>query len=103
MNWQPQAGRLADQVTHQPSAWYEPVASTPRHLLVPAWWANDGNGWNLRDGQTDAAWAEAAYRNRTLVTRIGRHHADLALSDDHPKGRPTSSSTLPSLVIGMFE
>lgn len=61
------------------------------------------SGWTLRDGAADPArWAAAAYSDRTLVTRVGPLHADQATEQDHPEGLPTSSSTLPTLVVGMY-
>jgi protein-L-isoaspartate O-methyltransferase len=43
----------------------------------------------------------AAYSNRTLVTRVGEEHADQA-EEKQADGLPTSSSTLPSLVVQMY-
>ncbi|GHG62928.1 methyltransferase domain-containing protein [Streptomyces griseocarneus] len=58
----------------------------------------------LRDGPSDASrWLDAAYSDTTLVTSVGALHADLATEDDRPRGLPTSSSTLPSLNIQMFQ
>jgi protein-L-isoaspartate O-methyltransferase len=45
----------------------------------------------------------AAYSDRTLVTRIGPLHADQARPEDHPAGLPTSSSTMPGLVVRMYQ
>jgi protein-L-isoaspartate O-methyltransferase len=47
-------------------------------------------------------WADAVYRDKSLVTRIGPLHADLARKEDRPDGRPTSSSTMPGLVVSMY-
>jgi protein-L-isoaspartate O-methyltransferase len=104
MDWESHAKALADGAVHPASRWYEPVAATPRHLFVPRWWKYvDGDGWTLRDGAEDAEqWVSAAYSDRTLVTRIGDLHADHAKPDDHPTGKPSSSSTLPSLVLIMY-
>jgi len=103
VNWQLHAQRLAERVTHPGSRWRDPVANTPRHLLVPAWWARSGGRWELRHGPSDeAAWLESVYRDQTLVTRIGTLHADHARAGDRPRGRPTSSSTLPGLVLQMY-
>ncbi|MEV0477593.1 methyltransferase domain-containing protein, partial [Streptomyces prunicolor] len=44
----------------------------------------------------------AAYANRSLITRVGTLHADKAQLGDHPEGLPTSSATLPSLVVRML-
>ncbi|MFF5246112.1 hypothetical protein ACFY3V_17670 [Streptosporangium sp. NPDC000095] len=70
---------------------------------MPAWWAWSSGHWELRHGPADEeAWLEAAYRDRTLVTRVGTLHADHAKADGGPTGRPASSSTLPGLVVQMY-
>lgn len=104
MNWETRAAAFADQVTDPVSRWRAPVAGVPRHLLVPRWWERDSAGqWALRDGPSDvAAWAEAAYTDTSLITRVGTLHADHAQPGDHPTGRPTSSCTQPSLVVRML-
>jgi protein-L-isoaspartate O-methyltransferase len=101
--WQQHAATLADEVTHPQSRWSDAVRSTPRHLFVPRWWESTPDGAALRDGPSDpAAWMRAAYSDTTLVTRLGALHADHAKSDDRPEWWPSSSSTLPSLVVQMF-
>ncbi|WP_030454713.1 methyltransferase domain-containing protein [Herbidospora cretacea] len=103
MDWRPHARRLADQVTHPGSRWREAVAGTPRHLLVPAWWRPGADGWTACRGSSDEqAWLRHAYADQTLVTRIGELHADDAAHGQAAHGRPTSSSTLPELVLNMF-
>nr|WP_277608131.1 methyltransferase domain-containing protein [Streptomyces boncukensis] len=47
-------------------------------------------------------WLRVAYANRTWVTSIDGQHADHAPDDARTAGRPTSSSTLPGLVVAMF-
>ena len=44
-----------------------------------------------------------AYANVSLVTRVGALHADDAQVEDHPEGLPTSSATLPGLVVRMLQ
>ncbi|WP_405759407.1 protein-L-isoaspartate(D-aspartate) O-methyltransferase [Streptomyces sp. NBC_01420] len=103
MDWETHARRLADEVVRPESRWYGPLATTPRHLFVPHWWHSGERGWELRDGQADAErWAEAAYADRTLVTRVGALHADDAEPGTVAQGFPTSSSTLPGLVVAMY-
>lgn len=103
MDWQPRARALAGQVTHVVSRWRGPVAATPRHLLVPRWWAATDGGWALRVGpQDEPAWLDAAYTDQTLVTQVGAAHADQATSGQQVAGRPASSSTLPSLAVQMY-
>ncbi|MEV6076323.1 methyltransferase domain-containing protein [Streptomyces sp. NPDC052069] len=104
MDWEKRAGRLADQVADPDSRWLAPVASVPRHELVPRWWDRDDTGeWALQDGMDDSGrWAEVAYTDRSLITRVGALHADHATPGDRPEGLPTSSATLPSLVVRML-
>ncbi|WP_369265215.1 methyltransferase domain-containing protein [Streptomyces sp. R35] len=100
MDWEEHAARLADEVTDRVSRWREPVAAVPRHELVPRWWQQVAGEWVLRDGPCDLeAWLAAAYCDTSLVTSIGALHADHALGDEKPTGLPTSSATLPSLVV----
>ncbi|MFE7130947.1 methyltransferase domain-containing protein [Streptomyces sp. NPDC057638] len=104
MDWKPHAERLAIEVTPAVSRWREAVSSVPRHLFVPRWWEATGEGfWGLREGAADeTAWLRAAYSDTSLVTRVGPHHADTALPDDRPGGVPTSSATMPGLVVRML-
>lgn len=105
VDWEPEAARLAAEVTAPVSRWRGPVSVTPRHLFVPRWWRHlDPDGWTLRDGPADEQrWMKAAYSDRSLVTRVGAVHADHAAPADHPAGRPTSSSTMPGLVVRMYQ
>lgn len=103
MDWEPRATALADATVHPLSRWHQPIATTPRHLFTPRWWRRLDGQWTLRDGAADhARWMSAAYSDRTLVTRVGNLHADHATDGDHPNGLPTSSSTLPGLVVAMY-
>ncbi|HEY8977998.1 MAG TPA: methyltransferase domain-containing protein [Streptomyces sp.] len=104
MDWERKANALASQVTDPDSRWLASVAHTPRHELVPRWWETDDQGrWVLRVGASDPdAWLEAAYADRSLVTRVGALHADRASLDDRPEGAPTSSATMPGLVVQML-
>ena len=104
MDWRPHARQLAVEVTHPVSRWRPAVASTPRHLFVPRWWEQTDEGWMLRDGPGDPGrWLRTAYADAgSLVTRIGALHADDVTAADRPTGRPTSSATLPSLVVTML-
>lgn len=105
MTWPQHAERLATAITYRGSRWRDAVASTPRHLFVPRWWdrSRDAADWTLHDGRADEdVWMAAAYRDQTLITKVGPLHADHAKADERPVGRPTSSSTLPSLVLTML-
>ncbi|MYU56702.1 MULTISPECIES: methyltransferase domain-containing protein [Streptomyces] len=101
MNWQHHAEALAHAVAHRSSRWHPLIAETPRHLFIPRWWERDGDAYTLRAPRNDDEWLPAAYADKSLVTRVGPLHADHAEADDRPRGRPTSSATLPSLVVSM--
>jgi protein-L-isoaspartate O-methyltransferase len=103
MDWKPRAAALAAAAAHPGSHWWEPIRQTPRHILVPRWFTPGTQGWTAVDGPSDhEAWANAAYSDTTLVTRIGPAHADHADPVRPVTGLPTSSSTLPSLVVTML-
>ncbi|MGK5641863.1 methyltransferase domain-containing protein [Streptomyces sp. URMC 126] len=101
MNWQRHAEALAEAVTHRSSRWRPLIAETPRHIFIPRWWERDGDAYTLRAPREAGEWMPAAYADRSLITRVGPLHADHAKPDDRPTGRPTSSATLPSLVVAM--
>ncbi|MCY0961491.1 methyltransferase domain-containing protein [Streptomyces sp. H27-H5] len=103
MDWQQHAAALARTAAHPASAWYGPLATVPRHVFVPRWYTSTPEGWTVNDGPADtAAWMEDAYADSTLVTRVGPLHADHAPADEPVTGIPTSSSTLPGLVVQML-
>lgn len=110
VDWTPHADRLASEIAHPVSRWRPVIASIPRHVFVPRWWswsaAGSGFGsdiWELRDGPTnDDDWTRAAYRDRSLVTQVGPRHANRAERGDRPVGMPTSSATLPGLIVQML-
>lgn len=111
MSWQTKAAQLAALVTHPGSRWRRAICALPRHEFVPRSWnrvgpAPGGHGfaeWELFDGSTDEErWLNDAYANRSLVTEIGGRHADDAALGDRTVGRPTSSATMPGLVVQMF-
>lgn len=109
MNWKPHAAHLADKAAHPASRWHRVIASVPRHAFVPRWWAWAGPGplwhdrWELREGPAEpTAWINAAYADKSLITQVGDQHADHARSGDKPGGQPTSSATLPGLLVQMY-
>ena len=103
MDWEAHARRLAAEVVRPESRWHEPLAATPRHAFVPCWWENVGGQWELREGAADPGrWLDAAYSDQTLVTRVGALHADDAPPGCVTPGLPTSSSTLPGLIVQMY-
>ncbi|MFI5814879.1 protein-L-isoaspartate(D-aspartate) O-methyltransferase [Streptomyces sp. NPDC051643] len=104
MDWEAHARRLAGEVTRVESRWYGPLATTPRHEFVPRWWEREGSRWRQHVGASDPErWMSRVYSDRTLVTRVGNEHAEGAFPGAVAyEGMPTSSSTLPSLVVSMY-
>jgi protein-L-isoaspartate O-methyltransferase len=103
LDWEKRARQLADAMVRPDSRWYEPLAAIPRHAFVPRWWVRCDGGRELRIGREDPErWMQAAYADRTIVTRVGTHHADHASPGDIVTGRTTSSATMPSVVVTMY-
>lgn len=106
MDWSRPAAELAAAVAPRGSRWRQEVANIPRHLLVPHWWDNPSGEHYVRyAGPLEPEqWLRAAYSDRTLTTQVGRLHADHAQVGDYPdQDKPTSSSTMPSLVVRMLQ
>jgi protein-L-isoaspartate O-methyltransferase len=111
VDWKPHADRLAREATHQVSRWRSVVAAVPRHVFMPRWWVWSGPGpgfyvdtWEQRDGRADpAVWLDTGYSDQSLVIQVGPVHADHAAPGEKVTGLPTSSATLPSLVVRMFK
>ncbi|MFD4999776.1 methyltransferase domain-containing protein [Streptomyces buecherae] len=106
-SWSEAARALADKVAANALEWHEAVSKTPRHLLVPRWWERVPNSpteeWELVAHAEDSrARITAAYSDETLVTRVGPLHADHAKPGQKAAGSPTSSSTLPGLIVSMM-
>ncbi len=105
--------RLADEITKQGSltdpAWRAAVEATPREVfLADAVYRarQDEQGLTfyepLRRAQVgEREWLDLAYTNDTLVTQVDG--IDAAAATGRVYGLPTSSSTLPSLVVRMLE
>jgi protein-L-isoaspartate O-methyltransferase len=105
--WHEAARALADKVAADAPDWHEAVSNTPRHLLVPRWWQrlpdSPAEEWELVDpAEGSQEHRMAAYADNTLVTRVGPLHADHARPDEKASGSPTSSSTLPGLIVSML-
>lgn len=104
-DWTDAARTLAVEITATAPEWYASVCSTPRHQLVRRWWEPIPDSypfaWGLRRPDPEKPWSQA-YSDETLVTRVGTLHADHATYDSRPTGLPTSSSTLPGLIVRML-
>ncbi|GAA2327900.1 ATP-grasp peptide maturase system methyltransferase [Streptomyces violaceusniger] len=91
-------------------AWYQAVEAVPRHRFVPGFYLpadeRDGRGmtvWEPVTAELDyGRWLTAAYSDSTLITQFDGDEVDWKQPTVRHGGAPTSSSTLPSLVLRMW-
>ncbi len=98
--WRERASALADSLAERgilrSEVWRAAVEQTPRHLFVPA------NTWLDAD-----TWLDQVYSDVTFVvqrrSRPSEQAADGVDTGGVDTGLPTSSSTMPSLMVEMLE
>ncbi|MEU6719061.1 ATP-grasp peptide maturase system methyltransferase [Nonomuraea sp. NPDC046802] len=98
-------GRLMDP------AWRKAVETVPRHRFVPGFYLDAEERtqegltiWQPVTAERDRGrWLEAAYSDLTLITQFDGEEPDWQHAVERHGGAPTSSSTLPSLVVHMWE
>ncbi|GAA2284294.1 ATP-grasp peptide maturase system methyltransferase [Streptomyces atrovirens] len=91
-------------------AWRAAVETVPRHRFVPGFYlpGEGRNGQGLTRWQPVTArldhgrWLAAAYSDATLITQFDGDEPDWGNPAERHGGAPTSSSTLPSLVVRMW-
>lgn len=91
-------------------AWRLAVEAVPRHRFVPGFYLpgeeRDGEGlprWQPVTAALDPGrWLAAAYSDTTLITQFDGDEPDWEHPAERHGGAPTSSSTLPSLVVRMW-
>ncbi|MET8539942.1 ATP-grasp peptide maturase system methyltransferase [Kitasatospora sp. NPDC004799] len=98
--------RLRESGTLTDPAWGEAVAAVPRELFVGGYFVpvegSSPTGYRaVRRG--DAGWLEGVYADRTLITQLDGRTCPEDVGGQPVTGTPTSSSTLPSLVLGMWQ
>ncbi|MGP3941947.1 ATP-grasp peptide maturase system methyltransferase [Streptomyces sp. 6N106] len=99
-----QNGLLADP------GWREAVERVPRHRFAPGFYLpvdeRDEQGltvWEPVTAELDyGRWLAAAYSDTTLITQFDGDEPDWKTPHPRHGGAPTSSSTLPSLVVRMW-
>ncbi len=90
------ASELADAGALTDPGWRAAVEQTPRHLFVPRFFRDDGSVVDGADPADAGEWLGAVYSDDSLVVqRAAVPGADRAW--------PTSSSTMPSLMVRMLE
>jgi methyltransferase of ATP-grasp peptide maturase system len=91
-------------------AWLAAVEAVPRHRFVPGFYLpvsrRDAKGltaWEPVTAELDyGRWLAAAYSDTTLITQFDGEEPDWQAPVVRHGGAPTSSSTLPSLVVRMW-
>jgi methyltransferase of ATP-grasp peptide maturase system len=98
------AGLLADP------GWGQAVELVPRHWFVPGFYTDSGRRddvgltlWEPVTADLDPqGWLAAIYQDRTLITQFEGDEPDWDTPAVRVGGSPSSSSTLPSLVLRMW-
>ncbi|MFJ2765771.1 ATP-grasp peptide maturase system methyltransferase [Streptomyces prasinus] len=101
---------LAARGTLDDPAWRAAVQKVPRHRFVPGFYlpGEECGGQGLPRWQPVTAvldrgrWLAAAYSDATLITQFDGDEPDWENPAERYGGAPTSSSTLPSLVLRMW-
>ncbi|MFI1830727.1 ATP-grasp peptide maturase system methyltransferase [Streptomyces sp. NPDC020412] len=91
--------------------WLQAVETVPRHRFTPGFYLpaekSSPRGftwWEPVTAELDPErWLTAVYTNQSLVTQLDGDEPDWDKPEPHDGGSPTSSSTLPSLVLRMWE
>ncbi|MHA7962301.1 ATP-grasp peptide maturase system methyltransferase [Streptomyces sp. L500] len=105
------AKALAENGVLADPAWRQAVETVPRHRFVPGFYLPtsicDQQGLTIWEPVTAEAdysrWLAAAYSDTTLITQFDGDEPDWKAPHARHGGAPTSSSTLPSLVVRMWE
>ncbi|MER7836804.1 ATP-grasp peptide maturase system methyltransferase [Streptomyces sp. NPDC096040] len=100
---------VRDGVLDDPG-WLAAVAEVPRHRFVPGFYLAAGEPdehgltvWEPVTAELDyGRWLATAYSDATLITQFDGRDPDWSAPRVRHGGAPTSSSTLPSLVLRMW-
>ncbi|MGH3753348.1 MAG: methyltransferase domain-containing protein [Pseudonocardiaceae bacterium] len=105
LDWHPLANSLAatleaDGALHEP-AWRRAFTAIPRHLFVPCFLEQANGAERMVNGADPAQrdhWLDRVYSDTNLITQV-------KASDTDGRGgrRPTSSSSMPSIMTWMLE
>ncbi|MGH3928629.1 MAG: hypothetical protein ACRDTF_01465 [Pseudonocardiaceae bacterium] len=99
-DWKTKAIALADELEEHghliDPRWRAAFEAVPRHVFVPRFYDNDNNPVDSADPEQYDRWLNAVYSDVSLVTRRTQ-------VPDTDVDWPTSSSSMPSLMVGMLE
>ncbi|MGW2397981.1 ATP-grasp peptide maturase system methyltransferase [Kitasatospora sp. NPDC001664] len=99
------ATSLIEDGTLTDPEWVSAARTVPRELFVGAYFAPLAGSVpttyrTVREG--DPGWLESVYSNETLITQVDGRIRPEDVTGDTVTGPPSSSSTLPSLVLRMW-
>ncbi|MFC3573808.1 ATP-grasp peptide maturase system methyltransferase [Streptomyces yaanensis] len=103
------AGQLQEDGWLRSPAWRAAVEATPRHLFVPRFYRESNTPgvttWEPVTPETagQEEWLRLVYTDETWMTQFDSRDIDWADPKPISNAAPTSSSTLPSLVVRMLE
>ncbi|MGQ0779300.1 MAG: methyltransferase domain-containing protein [Pseudonocardiales bacterium] len=99
-NWEAKAIALADELESQghltDPKWRAAIEGVPRHVFVPRFYDDDQILVDSANPEQYDRWLDAVYSNSYLVTQRTQ-------LPDTDIDWPTSSSSMPSLMVGMLE
>ncbi|MDH6112308.1 methyltransferase of ATP-grasp peptide maturase system [Kitasatospora sp. MAP12-15] len=97
---------LIESGTLTDPSWIKAAETIPRELFVGSYFvrAEGSNPTRYRAVHQDApGWLEGVYTDQTLITQLDGHTRPDDAEDRPVLGDPSSSSTLPSLVLSMWQ
>ncbi|MEV7910252.1 ATP-grasp peptide maturase system methyltransferase [Streptomyces griseus] len=100
------ANALAEDGTLTDPGWRDAAEAVPRELFLGSYFTEVANSAPTAFRpvhQGEDGWLEGVYTDRTLITQLDGRVRPGDVTDGSVTGDPTSSSTLPSLVLRMWQ
>ncbi|MFI8461315.1 ATP-grasp peptide maturase system methyltransferase [Kitasatospora sp. NPDC085464] len=98
--------RLTENGTLTDAAWTEAATAVPRELFAGSYFVpiegSTPTGYRTVH-PADPGWLEGVYTDQTLITQLDGRTSPEDAGDQPVTGAPSSSSTLPSLVLDMWQ
>ncbi|MFJ9458080.1 ATP-grasp peptide maturase system methyltransferase [Kitasatospora sp. NPDC101447] len=99
-------GRLTENGTLTDAAWAKAATAVPRELFAGSYFVpiegSTPTGYRTVH-PADPGWLEGVYTDQTLITQLDGRTSPEDAGEQSVTGAPSSSSTLPSLVLDMWQ